>query len=90
MDHFNPNSVNAMLGRIDEHLKAQDTAAKIHSDTMQGKLYLIETAVNKTNGRVTVLEAERWRQRGIVAAISFGITFLAWLLPLVIQIFRKS
>lgn len=55
---FNPNSSDAVLARILQRMDAQD-----------GALARIEAGVNKTNGRVSALERDRWYQRGIVAAI---------------------
>ena len=59
---FDPNSTDAVFARILQRMDAQDAA-----------LARIETAVNKTNGRVTSLERDRWHQRGIVAAIAAGV-----------------
>jgi hypothetical protein len=36
------------------------------------KLERIEQQTEKTNGRVTALERDRWYQRGVVAAIALG------------------
>lgn len=90
MDDFNPNSPNAMFSRIDEHLKAQDSTADARHKLVEGKLGSIEAQAMKTNGRVTELENERWRQRGIVASIGFVIALLSWALPLVLQYLKHS
>jgi hypothetical protein len=63
---FDPNSLDAVLGRLLQSAESQDKA-----------LARIEEAVNKTNGRVTSLERDKWYQRGIVAAIGVGAG-VAW------------
>lgn len=81
MDAFDPLSANAMFARIDEHLKAQDKAADARHEMVATKLVAIEVQAVKTNGRVTELENERWRQRGIVVAIGLILGALSWILP---------
>ena len=56
---FNPHSPDAMFARVLSRLDAQDEL-----------LHEIREGVQKTNGRVTALERERWYQRGIVATIA--------------------
>jgi len=57
---YDPNSPDAMFSRILEKLDEQD---KI--------LARIESQTTKTNGRVSKLENEHWKQRGFILAISF-------------------
>ena len=62
MSTYNPNSTDAMLSRIMERLDEQDETLK-----------RIEAQTIKTNGRVTKLEGEHWKQRGFILGISvFG------------------
>lgn len=62
---YQPHSTDAMFARIIERLDNQDLVlAEIKEQTL------------KTNGRVTMLENEKWFQRGIVAAISVLATMV--------------
>lgn len=64
-DDYNPNSSDSMFARVLQRMDAQDKILEeIHSQ------------VKKTNGRVTVLEHDKWYQRGIIAAITAGIVML--------------
>ena len=54
-----------MFARVLQRMDAQD---KILEE--------IRTQVTKTNGRVSVLEHEKWYQRGIIAAITGGVIML--------------
>lgn len=68
MNHsdFNPQSTDAMFAKIMARLESQDRV-----------LFEIREQTMKTNGRVTDLEREKWKQRGFVAAI--GLIFTgAW------------
>jgi hypothetical protein len=58
-DKFDPASPNAMFATILAELK-----------TLNEKADRIEVQANKTNGRVTVLEQEKWTTRGVVATIA--------------------
>jgi len=64
-DDYNPNSTDSMFARVLQRMDAQDQI-----------LEEIRTQVTKTNGRVTVLEHEKWYQRGIIATITAGILML--------------
>jgi hypothetical protein len=64
-DNYNPNSSDSMFARVLQRMDAQDQI-----------LEEIRSQVTKTNGRVTVLEHEKWYQRGIIAAITAGILML--------------
>jgi len=64
-DDYNPNSSDSMFARVLQRMDAQD---KILEE--------IHNQVKKTNGRVTVLEHDKWYQRGIIAAITAGIVML--------------
>ncbi len=63
---YNPKSFDAMLAQILQRMDSQDES-----------LARIETGVEKTNGRVTTLEHEKWYQRGFVSAISI-LTSAVW------------
>lgn len=65
-DDYNPNSSDSMFARVLQRMDAQDQI-----------LEEIRSQVTKTNGRVTVLEHEKWYQRGIIAAIT-GAVILIW------------
>lgn len=54
-----------MFSRIMEKLENQDHA-----------LREIKEQVYKTNGRVNDLERDRWYQRGVVASIGIGVSYL--------------
>ena len=54
-----------MFARVLQRMDAQDQI-----------LEEIRSQVTKTNGRVTVLEHEKWYQRGIIATITAGIIML--------------
>ena len=62
---YDPASQDAMFSRILQKLENQDST-----------LSEIKNQVYKTNGRVTDLEKDRWYQRGIVATIGFGVSFV--------------
>jgi CHASE3 domain sensor protein len=64
-DNYNPNSSDSMFARVLQRMDAQDQI-----------LEEIRSQVTKTNGRVTVLEHEKWYQRGIIATITAGILML--------------
>jgi CHASE3 domain sensor protein len=64
-DDYNPNSSDSMFARVLQRMDAQDQI-----------LEEIRSQVTKTNGRVTVLEHEKWYQRGIIATITAGILML--------------
>lgn len=66
MTDFNPKSTDAMFARILVELESVRTTLKEVRDEAQ-----------KTNGRVTRLDRERWYQRGIVAAVSI-LVIAAW------------
>lgn len=77
---FDADSFDAQFATIIQQLKQQDAERwdyqKLEGEYRTGvqtKLDRIEIAVNKTNGRVTALENENWRQRGFVAAIALAI-----------------
>jgi hypothetical protein len=62
---YDPSSENAMFAKILQKLDTQDSTL---SD-IKGQVY-------KTNGRVDSLENDRWYQRGIVATIGLGASFV--------------
>lgn len=64
-DDYNPNSTDSMFARVLQRMDAQDQI-----------LEEIRSQVTKTNGRVTVLEHEKWHQRGIMATITAGVMML--------------
>ena len=64
-EDYNPNSSDSMFARVLQRMDAQD---KILEE--------IRSQVTKTNGRVNVLESDRWYQRGIIAAITAGVVML--------------
>lgn len=70
MSSFNPNSFDAVLARIGESL-----------DTLKAQQTEMRTEMNagfeKMGSRVSVLERDKWYQRGAAAAIS-GAVVLAW------------
>lgn len=80
---FDPNSIDSQFATIINQLKQQDKERWDYQQLegeyrvgVQTKLDRIETAVNKTNGRVTALEQEAWKNRGIFAALAVGATGL--------------
>lgn len=77
MATYEPKSHDAMFARIMEHLDYQDKDSDTHRKAVISRLDLIQTAVDKTNGRVTKLEREKWHNRGFVAALGLGVT-CAW------------
>jgi len=62
---YDPSSQDSMFSRIMEKLENQDHA-----------LREIKEQVYKTNGRVNDLERDRWYQRGVVASIGIGVSYL--------------
>jgi hypothetical protein len=64
-DDYNPNSSDSMFARVLQRMDAQDRM-----------LEEIRAQVTKTNGRVNVLEHDKWYQRGIIAAITGGVIML--------------
>lgn len=66
MADFNPQSPDAMFATVLERLNELKTTSE-----------RIESAVNKTNGRVTALERDKWYQRGIMAVVSVSAV-AAW------------
>lgn len=79
---YDANSTDAMFSRIMEKLTNTDLDTLAHRKEVREELAYIRTAVDKTNGRVTRLERDQWKQRGAVAAITVMILFLGWLVPL--------
>ena len=80
---FDADSFDAQFATIIQQLKQQDKERWDYQQLegeyrtgVQMKLDRIEIAVNKTNGRVTALEQEQWKQRGIFAAVAVGVTGL--------------
>jgi hypothetical protein len=66
---YDPNSPDAMFSRIMGRLDDQDKV-----------LTRIEAQTTKTNGRVSKLETEHWKQRGFIFAVSFfGAALWEWL-----------
>lgn len=63
--NYDPSSQDSMFSRIMEKLENQDHALKE-----------IKEQVYKTNGRVNDLERDRWYQRGVVASIGIGVSYL--------------
>jgi hypothetical protein len=59
MSDYDPNSTDAMFSRILQRL-----------DTISATTERTEEQAKITNGRVTALENEKWRQRGIVSGIA--------------------
>lgn len=64
-EDYNPNSSDSMFARVLQRMDAQD---KILEE--------IRTQVTKTNGRVNVLEHDKWYQRGIIAAITSAMIMI--------------
>ncbi len=62
---YDPESQDAMFSRILEKL-----------DNQEHTLKEIKEQVYKTNGRVNSLERDRWYQRGVVASIGVGASYL--------------
>lgn len=62
---YDPVSQDAMFSRILEKLDNQDHTLKE-----------IKDQVTKTNGRVNDLERDRWYQRGVVASIGIGVSYV--------------
>lgn len=73
MSDYNPNSGDAVTSRLFQRMDAQDAA-----------LARIEEAVNRTNGRVTLLE--KWRDvvtaktAVISSVVSAVVGLVAWVL----------
>lgn len=63
MDPFDPNSPNALFAKILERLDQQDAS--------QEKFRL---EIREALGRVTALERESWKNRGIVAGIALAVS----------------
>jgi hypothetical protein len=63
--NYDPSSQDSMFSRIMEKLENQDHALKE-----------IKEQVYKTNGRVNDLERDRWYQRGVVASIGIGVSYV--------------
>ncbi len=59
MSDYDPNSTDAMFSRILQRL-----------DTISATTERTEEQAKITNGRVTKLENEKWRQRGVVSGIA--------------------
>ena len=59
MSDYGPNSTDAMFSRILQRL-----------DTISATTERTEEQAKITNGRVTKLENEKWRQRGVVSGIA--------------------
>jgi hypothetical protein len=71
---YKPHSFDAMMSRVMEKLNHQDDDLKGHMAAVKAELAYIRASVDKTNGRVTRLEYEKWMQRGFVTALSMGAT----------------
>ena len=80
---FNPMSADAQFATIVSELKRQDRdrweyqkTEMAYRDGVTMRLDRIQASVDKTNGRVTSLEQESWKNRGFVAAIGLGAAAL--------------
>lgn len=71
---YNPRSHDAMFTKILGKLDAQAHESAIYRSELKETLTAIKSGVDRTNGRVTALEREKWVQRGFVAAISLAGT----------------
>jgi SepF-like predicted cell division protein (DUF552 family) len=58
-EDYNPNSIDAVLARIEANQKEHTAILKETRDEAK-----------KTNGRVTSLEQDKWYTRGVTAAVS--------------------
>lgn len=76
-EDYNPNSRDAMTAKIISRLDNQDHTASVWRAEQMDVLRSIKDAVDKTNGRVTALEREKWQQRGFAAAVSM-MAAAAW------------
>jgi hypothetical protein len=65
MSDYDPNSTDAMFSRILQRL-----------DTISATTERTEEQAKMTNGRVTALENEKWRQRGLVSGIAGCVTMI--------------
>lgn len=63
MPEFNPNSVDAVVSRIDTRVGQLD-------DKIERLLILQEQVYRDHSDRLRKLEEERWHQRGAVAVLS--------------------
>jgi len=61
---------------IEEKFKGVYLHQQAEFDLLNSKLDMIYEQAKKTNGRVTALEQYRWKMAGIVASITFIITFI--------------
>lgn len=90
---FDPQSLDATLATIVGEIKAHREQVIVRFDAQDAELAAIREQVTKTNGRTSSLE--RWRDSVkvrlalIAGLISAGVAFLAWLIPLVVQVFSR-
>lgn len=84
MSDFNPNSMDSTFAMIIQRLDNQDRVAAEYRSSLKDMMHSqnqilqeIKAETKRTNGRVTVLENDKWFQRGYAAAAGAGL-MIGW------------
>lgn len=68
-DNFNPNSLDSMLSQL-------LTKDQQHEKQMRELSEQIKVGFEKIDGRIGVLERDKWYQRGVVATLAIAASSL--------------
>lgn len=84
MSDFNPNSMDSTFAMLIQRLDNQDRIAAEYRSSLKDMMHSqnailqeIKTETKRTNGRVTILENDKWFQRGYAAAAGAGL-MIGW------------
>jgi hypothetical protein len=74
---YRPNSLNAQIARLTALNENEAMKANVYRAEVKESLARLHSKLDFTNGRVNVLEREKWVHRGYVGAIGLAAS-AAW------------